>query len=125
MVILIGGILIGFFTILLLSSVGWFSIILFLWAALMIGAGIREIRNGRPEPPSPADLQKALRDLAQSPDALPLQRLAEGLPKVSDPALLRHMAEVLRKDGSDANRRKIELIEQRLAEVNRQPKQAG
>jgi hypothetical protein len=58
MVLLIGGIFIGFLTILALSSLGWFSVILALWAVAMIAAGIQQLRNGRPDDwPTPDELR--------------------------------------------------------------------
>jgi len=69
MVLLIGGIFIGFVTILALSSLGWFSVIFALWAIAMIAAGIQQLVNGRPEPPTPDELRQRLVDLRQRTDA--------------------------------------------------------
>lgn len=46
MVLIVGGIFIGILTI--VFGLGWFGIPLYLWAILMIAAGVRDCVQGRP-----------------------------------------------------------------------------
>jgi hypothetical protein len=125
MIFLIGGAFFGLLAVLNLASG---SVAVGLWwslpAVVFIAAGIQQITRGRPEPPTPAELQKRLRDFAQSGD-VERQRLVEWLRKVDDPAQLRRLAEELRQQGPKSDRKTLELIEQRLAEVRNKPKQPG
>jgi hypothetical protein len=51
MILLIGGIFIGFIAILALAHLGWFAVIPLLWAVALVAAGIRQLRDGRPPGP--------------------------------------------------------------------------
>jgi hypothetical protein len=62
MILLIGGIFIGLITILSLSHLGWFAVILLLWAIALIAAGIQNLRGNRPlEPGEFEEMQRRLR----------------------------------------------------------------
>jgi hypothetical protein len=102
MVLLIGGIFIGLIAILALSHLGWIAVIPLLAAILLIAGGIGNLVNGRPDPPTPAELQKRLEELARKQDADPVQlrRMEEQARKIgADPQIIQRLEELRRKQG--------------------------
>ena len=61
MILLLGGIFIGFITILALPHLGWLSVIPALWAIALIAAGIQNLTGNRP--PDPGELAEMQRRL--------------------------------------------------------------
>ncbi len=100
MVLLIGGIFIGLIAILALPHLGLIAVIPLLAAILFIAGGIGNLVNGRPDPPTPAELQKRLEELRQDADPAQLRRMEEQARKMgADPQVIRRLEELRRKQG--------------------------